>query len=242
MSTPSSSVTGCVFCGGQPLTGESVIPPSIATTLDGGGPFVAAPTAGPWMGDVWLRVRVACSACRAGWMRSLDTRARPLLSAMIEGETLSLRAAQQKTLAAWAFKTALLLTFTRPDLAGSGASQYPSHYFTDFKRTRLPPVSTLIIYGDHRGTQRAGAWSLQVFEPGPADDAITSVVTVVIARMFFQVREFASPAWRQSVPDLSDRAGLTQVWPARSQAITWPNGGVGFSADDLRRFAETPQT
>jgi hypothetical protein len=229
------AVSACVFCGGQPLTGEPVIPPAIATTLDGGGSFVGEPTSGPWTGDVWARVRVTCSACRAGWMRSLDTRARRLLIGMIEGESLTLRPAHQKTLAAWAFKTALLLSYTTP-----ADVPYPRHHFTDFKRTRLPPVATLVIYGAHRSRERAGAWSQQVFDPAPGDDAVTSVVTVVIAGLFFQVRTFASAAWRHHAPDLSERAGLTQVWPSRSQAISWPNGGVGFSPDDLRRFAQTP--
>lgn len=54
------------------------------------------------------REKVVCRSCNNGWMERLETRAVPLLSSLARGETVELGEEDQKLLALWADKTAIV--------------------------------------------------------------------------------------------------------------------------------------
>jgi hypothetical protein len=56
-----------------------------------------------------------CVQCNTGWMSDLEQRTRPVLGPMLRGPALpvSLDPAQQATLATWAVKTSLLVTYRK---------------------------------------------------------------------------------------------------------------------------------
>jgi hypothetical protein len=61
-----------------------------------------------------LRTNAVCEVCNTGWLSDLEAAASPLVGPMIVGEVRALQTEDQKTLAAWAYKTVLLMQMVRP--------------------------------------------------------------------------------------------------------------------------------
>src|SRR5438046_2705856 len=55
------------------------------------------------------RVKIVCEACNNGWMRRIEEGAQAFLERMMLGQMTRLRPPDQKKLATWAVKTALVL-------------------------------------------------------------------------------------------------------------------------------------
>jgi hypothetical protein len=55
------------------------------------------------------KVKVVCEPCNNGWMSGLETRTKPVLGPMIIGQEQMLRTRDQRLLAFWAVKTALMV-------------------------------------------------------------------------------------------------------------------------------------
>jgi hypothetical protein len=60
-------------------------------------------------------VNRVCADCNSGWMSDLEIRAQPLLTPIFQGRGREIHQEGQRRLAAWAFKTAVMLEDTHPD-------------------------------------------------------------------------------------------------------------------------------
>jgi len=62
-----------------------------------------------------LQVRKVCKYhCNSGWMSALETKAEPLLTPLILGETTTIEPEQQKVVATWLAMKGMVAEFTRP--------------------------------------------------------------------------------------------------------------------------------
>lgn len=112
----------CVFCGGTPVTREHVWPRWARTLWAREGPLPHfQQVAQDDRDDVeraWRReacsttVSAVCQRCNNGWMSALEQQAKAMLEPMLHGRGRVLHAGGQRTLAAWALKTAMMIEHT----------------------------------------------------------------------------------------------------------------------------------
>jgi hypothetical protein len=123
--------TTCIFCGGASgtsITKEHVFPDwlrelfprsplhvhthGITTWGVGSRPGAPVTVRRPKQGHVTTRqVRVVCTKCNNEWLSGLETRAKPLLLALLRGERFALGPAEQLLLSTWAAKTCMTAEF-----------------------------------------------------------------------------------------------------------------------------------
>jgi len=104
----------CLFCANQAKTKEHLFADSILQIL--------APPLRPITavfgnsspveirGDI--EIRCVCRGCNGGWMSDLETKVKPLLSAMIHDISITLSLDDQSAVALWSAKTAMVLQAT----------------------------------------------------------------------------------------------------------------------------------
>ena len=94
-------------------------------------------------GRIDVTVKRVCGTCNSGWMSSLEATARPLLTRMIGGDVLVLDETQQRLVATWAVKTALMF-----DLM-SRERLFPDEYFEAFFKAQVPVPGTVVRLGGY---------------------------------------------------------------------------------------------
>lgn len=103
----------CMFCGSAgPMSEEDVVPLWAGRALDATGRVVLrrGPDGTFVREYTGLRVKLpgVCVSCNTGWMSRLENTVKPWLSPAIRGEEIVLAMPQQRVVAFWAAKTALL--------------------------------------------------------------------------------------------------------------------------------------
>jgi hypothetical protein len=241
----------CVFCGGTPVTAEHVWPAWLRTVLP--QPIVAphrrtVQLDGVAQPDVTYpqrvfeqRVRLVCAVCNNGWMSELETANKPFLDAALHGRGRQLHQRGQERLAAWAFKTALMINCTFREHR-SGVPQ--SHY--DYLYThRAPPSDVAIWLASYDGEQPAAAFSsgMAISRPGERVDShdAPNVYTITftlgpLALQVFGVHDAAAIRVDPRGGEYAD-PGIHQLWPYDAP-FTWvPRPAL--TGEGLQRFADS---
>lgn len=86
-----------------------------------------------------ITVNTVCRDCNTGWMHDLEEVTRPLLTRMIRGELCELTLTDQRRLAQWVYKTALMM-----HEQSKAASLIPPEHFESLFKAGVPPVGTAI--------------------------------------------------------------------------------------------------
>lgn len=261
----------CMFCGAQgPLTLEHVWPRWVGDVADA----ILADTGAlgmPWIAKRGgtLRTaygldatgRVVCGPCNTGWMSGMEGAIRPLLSPMIRGyetytppktpiHTARLTTAEQEMIAAWAFKTALIIDRVRP-----------SRHLTDaiasaFHAERKPPTNCMMWLGSYGGAGMAFAarfsdmpvavskyWTRDGIWQAGESYRNGVVITLNVYRIVAQIAVFDDTDL-PAMSSLADRSTETEViWPPQPTHITWPVTGRGtFTEATMDPFLERTPT
>lgn len=88
-----------------------------------------------------LQVRVPCEECNNGWMNDMEVAVRPFLEPMIRSEQVTeLPSESQRSLAAWAVKTALMLQDFK-----AGRQLVPDSEYHRFYAQKEPPPGYLVL-------------------------------------------------------------------------------------------------
>lgn len=113
----------CIFCGGTGLTGQHIWPAWAARMLKDDGPwryFMQTEQDGEqqerrsWERDPFEeKTNAVCRECNNDWMSTLEGAGKPHLDAMLHLQTRELNMDGQRTLAAWALQTTLILAHTQ---------------------------------------------------------------------------------------------------------------------------------
>lgn len=152
----------CLWCGSTPLSREHVNPRWLTTVLPEQDKQRAQDMASYQVGPSGLlqpggdarrtvqegftemTSKAVCRPCNHGWMETLESAARPILTPMIQGHPTVLTAADLKILGRWAVKSAFIANTTggedRADLDDAAAKFY---------RQQQCPPETYVWIGAH---------------------------------------------------------------------------------------------
>jgi len=237
----------CLFCG-EPANSQEHVWPKWAAPLmadEGLVPHVhqimrdGEPEA-EWTYEktaYTVTVRVVCERCNNGWMAELEERAKPFLDAALRGRGRELHQAGQRTLAAWALKTAM--TVGRTQGASRGVIPPPEHAY--LYEHGEPPTRIRIWMTAYTGAQMAAMGLMNGFDvnmdagPDPNRgwrDVWTT--TVAFGTVVFQVFGSVVPELLDVVKP--DTVNTDVLWPYMGP-FTWvPTSGL--SGRDLVAFGD----
>jgi len=152
----------CAFCGStKNITREHVWPKWASQLLHGADAFTAyrefvgdgfepeQPESWPVKPFDWT-VKTVCSACNNGWMAELESAAKDaLFGAAFAGRGRALHRGGQRTLAAWALKTAMMVEQTNvPARRGIPRTEY-----AHLRECGEPSESVRVWLGSYAGEQ-----------------------------------------------------------------------------------------
>lgn len=194
----------CVFCGRSPVTREHVWPrwARVVWETEGQLPHFQqvvqedrADLSRDWRQHACsTTVTVVCQACNNGWMADLEQRAKPMLEPMLQGRGRQLHAGGQRTLAAWALKTAMMIEHTH------GAVQHviPREDYADLMKRLEPSARVLIWMAAYGGETVAMGRMLASTQPRRRCPTLTGVCAISGARPSSSVRSFSSCSAQRS--------------------------------------------
>jgi hypothetical protein len=228
------SLERCPFCDRADPTDEHVFPQWLSKELAALGGLVDR---GAEHGPRPLRkidiTAPVCGMCNNRWLSVLENDAKPLLSRMLRGEQQRLFHKDQKLLATWALKTAMML-----DLA-SGAAVIPSGFFQAVRQRREPFPSSVVFIGAYNGMQWA-TWArhmpLQLGAP-ETQPPLGFVSTFTVFRVVFQVFAHFTSGGANMNDNRIYRDALAQIAPLRCLPVEWPPNGLAFNDDWLETLA-----
>lgn len=223
----------CAFCGATGTTDEHVFPRWVSRELVKLAPLQVMTERGPRQSRSLEITVPVCEKCNNRWLSVLENDVQPVLRPLIRGEERTLTPADQRVLAAWAAKTALML-----DLA-SGAPIIPTGFYYEFRqlRTALPSQAVWLaaylgkskaIWAEHRGLH------LGVNEAEPPNAFVT---TFSVFRVVFQVVGHFTKGGATFKEGRLLSLGLFPIWPARGEAAEWPRNRLAFADDGLAELA-----
>lgn len=163
------------------------------------------------------RFRVVCGRCNNGWMGSLETKAKPIFKAIIDGEVNSLTRPQQISLATWATMKAFIAEFVEADGIGSSQEEREA-----FKRICLPRPTWMIWMARYLGTKGdAYLYHSRIkLQPSPLAPYLYNVVggaqvtNLVLGNTFLQMFRTSSATLNLEVSRrYTPPVGVFQLWP-----------------------------
>lgn len=182
-----------------------------------------------------IMVKTVCGGCNNGWMSSLESENVPIIGRMVQDIAVSLDGHQQKLVAAWSIKTAMV----SDSMKGRNAPNqfYSREECSNMRIGREIPARTLIWIGriDRMHLGNFGT-DFALFDPqkirigmgsvntSVAGHFVTQVVTVHIEKPNIEISGLACKMgnWNKS---------LLQIWPPQKSIVRWPpkisfaNGG-----------------
>jgi hypothetical protein len=232
----------CIFCGAtDDLTKEHLWPswfnkvlPNVHThrvTLERPGEEASS----------WVRSNIAdqeiayvCGTCNHGWMSGLERAVKPSLIPMFRGRHYTLDQPQQRALAAWAFKTAIIGEYLDPPNAVIPFEVRSAlvRRSSDLPEFGEPPRgATVFLAGiDPRwgSTQQFANYRLVPLRPSHGDPPAEGkgyVATILVTYVALQV--LWNPSERLGIvghdPEVAARTA--RIWPFE-RSFQWPPGPI----------------
>jgi hypothetical protein len=168
--------------------------------------------------EVDQTVSCLCEQCTHGWMQRLDDDVSGFLTSMVDGNKTRLSQRQQRLLARWAAKIAVVMECVYDDPIPT-----PRRARDYLRRVGVHP-GTQVLIGRYDGKARLLAHERDLFSH-TIDDTVHHLTqsTLVIGKVLIQV--FADP-WRESAPQPAEdtMSLLVPLVPSRSRKVDWPPG------------------
>lgn len=182
-----------------------------------------------------LMVKTVCGVCNNGWMSCLEANNIPVIGSMMQDIAIPLDEAQQKLVAAWSVKTAMV----SDSMKGRAA---PNKFYTREERINMRlkreiPARTLIWIGRIDGMHLGDfGTDFALFDAQKERIGMGSVSTIVAGHFVTQVVTVHDEKENTEISDLSCKMGnwndsLIQIWSIQKQVVQWPpkvsftNGG-----------------
>ena len=187
--------------------------------------------------DAELVVRFVCKRCNSGWMSDIENDAKPAIAAMVRDISFPLDASQQRTVAMWAVKTAMILDYFSP--AGH------SPFYSQDDRNQLMnsstvPLNTFAWLARYTGPATVLSRGKGLWIGGlPEANGTTSGYVCTIAAGFFAVQLLSirfppkcdAPIAIERKPG-NWKAFTVSIWPV-VPLVNWPPAG-SFSGLESR--------
>jgi hypothetical protein len=186
-----------------------------------------------------FKASVVCKKCNETWMSDIENRhAKPVLTPLISGEVnIPIDLAKARSMALFAFKTAVVLDHSQRDRSGPFFDRSSRHAFRENLRIPRSVQMWLCPFRWHRGN---GAFLTLYHQPesSSGENWLMYVCTFAVGNVAIQV---------VAVKDKSERATITPVtipeilavpfWPGLQRDYIWPRGQTLQSREDFRAFA-----
>ena len=184
-----------------------------------------------------LLAKFVCKTCNHGWMSQLESANKPLLGAFLRDITAPIDPVQQRSIAQWALKTAMVM-----GAVGSRKTAFYTQQERENLRTAFAiPPNTSVWLGRYTGRAELAFTGTHGWSTKPDDPKVIHayVTTILFGRIAVQVFSAHAPDGHPSVV-INARPGpwnglLVRVWPAATRTIAWPpqltfderNAGLG---------------
>lgn len=227
----------CIFCGASPVTKEHVFgawlsplfqpPPGQKIYLD------RETTIGNkrikkrrLTKSIDIQVRRVCKSCNESWMSNLETNVIEIISNLLRGHWLSISLEQQKMLASWAAKTAIMIQYfdSMPVVPIRRRKWLYTHHD--------PPRDTAIWIARYDGGGIATAISRSLFiSSNPKNVLIPdahSIFFSIGSVLFIVLSIYKNVSVRTEFPR-NIAPHLFKIWPIGKTFIYWPTQGLNES-------------
>jgi hypothetical protein len=225
----------CPFCGEPDASEEHVFPKWISRELTKLAPLQMTADYGTRQVRSLEITAPVCTRCNNRWLSVLETDVQPILAPMIRGEERTLSANEQRLLAAWAVKTAMMLDLTSP------TPVIPVGFFQHVRQTREALPSNVVWVGGYLGNRKA-IWAehrglhLGIPETEPPNGFVT---TFTVFRVLFQVLGHFTKGGATFTEGRLYAAGLWPIAPAQREAVDWPRERLAFNDEAVAELAQS---
>lgn len=235
-------MTRCVFCDREAKSGEHVIPRWL------GEPLKDSHAVAPGMRRIGLTHRYTppagrdaearewstpgpdlvtnevCGQCNNGWLAELEERVKPTLGKIVRGEPTTLLSDDQPAMAAWCYKTVLLMQLVRP-----GKFRFiPHERYSQLHRDRRPPNDARLWLGAtavdgqvvHEATMEARLSTITSKHPGYFSVLTAGHLVILCSGRCHQAAEPLSFDAR------AEGQAVMRLWPASIRSAHWPPAKV----------------
>jgi len=182
-----------------------------------------------------IMVKTVCGICNKGWMSKLESSNIPTIGNMLQDVAILLDEAQQKLVAAWTVKTAMMTD----SMKGRGASNqfYSRAECINMRLKQEIPNRTLIWIGRIDGMHLVDTGTdFALFDLQKERVGMGSVTTIVAGHFVTQVATVHIEKENAEIASLPCKMGnwnesLVQIWPIQKPTVQWPpkasftNGG-----------------
>lgn len=168
-------------------------------------------------GDLFtLKVRVVCESCNNGWMSELEERARRYLVPMIQGEEDWFDPDAAQTVATWAAKTAVSISYT--DLA---TRAIPGNCRTWIMDRGEPPPLTSVWLAQLEAPVSTEIWCRSIFLTSDPEEIYqpreepgnTYMTGFAVGRLYLMILGTTLDAVGNMQPAGHVRKRFTRLWP-----------------------------
>ena len=234
----------CFFCGptANPLTEEHVWPKWVSKILFGqynSDHFVHVRSEGDNTTGLWksrylqVTTDTVCDQCNNVWLSNFENKAvKPLATPLIEGnQDVIIKPAEQWTLAAWAFKMALLLEIA--------AKENPHPFFTaaerkQFRETLIPSEKVRVFLAKYQYGQHPAHAAIPLHTLTRHDDQqpfhlkISTITAGCLAMQVMSVRSRTSgelvyaSSEMEFVFEGKGPDAIVPIWPPTGRGVRWP--------------------
>lgn len=226
----------CIFCDNNSGSREHLWPKWIHERKDFGPLKMQRGKAGRVIiPHPEITVKTVCGICNNGWMSDLEAENIPIIGSMLQDIATLLDEAQQKTVAAWSVKTAMM----SDSMKGRNAPNrfYNRDECVDMRLAREIPARTLIWIGRIDGMHLVDIGTdFTLLDPDKNRIGMGSVDTIVAGHFITQAVTVHVEKEGVEIPALTCKMGnwnesLIQIWPIQKPTVHWPpkvtftNGG-----------------
>jgi len=166
-----------------------------------------------------LTTAAVCLDCNNGWLGDLESEMSSLAKPIILGEARALDAAEQRCIATWSYKTALMLQLVRrPDLR-----IIPKHRFRELYRQRRPPHDARIWIGSPCEAPAVHEASTEIRLAAPKMSIPGFFTVFAIGKLLALCAGRLAVGPEPIRPGSSvDTRRMVEVWPASLRPVQWP--------------------
>jgi hypothetical protein len=228
----------CIFCGGGgKASSEHVIPlwmdpflsqlPTTGTKPGGKrmthrftpGPGGSTPTR-EWHNDgPDLKTNAVCERCNNGWLSDLEASACELAGPLVIGEPALLATGDQRVLATWCYKTALLMQMLRP----KASHVIPPARFTELCDLGRPPTDARVWLASRQGGNAMHEGLNEINIAGSRLKIPGFFSLLALGRLVILVAGRLTPGpERIRIGSDVDPRITVQIWPTSCRPSKWP--------------------